>query len=50
LSTESFISAASFQGSAKVLTKAAVARKVDTLAGLKQNVIMGRLIPAGAGL
>jgi DNA-directed RNA polymerase subunit beta' len=50
LSTESFISAASFQESSKVLTEAAVARKVDTLAGLKENVIMGRLIPSGAGL
>jgi DNA-directed RNA polymerase beta' subunit len=50
LSTESFISAASFQETTKVLTEAAVAGKVDTLAGLKENVIMGRLIPAGTGL
>ncbi len=50
LSTESFISAASFQETTKVLTEAAVAGKVDQLAGLKENVIMGRLIPAGTGL
>jgi len=50
LSTESFISAASFQETTKVLTEAAVAGKVDRLAGLKENVIMGRLIPAGTGL
>ena len=50
LSTESFISAASFQETTKVLTEAAVAGKVDHLAGLKENVIMGRLIPAGTGL
>ncbi|MDR0355474.1 MAG: DNA-directed RNA polymerase subunit beta' [Deltaproteobacteria bacterium] len=50
LSTESFISAASFQETTKVLTEAAVAGKVDYLAGLKENVIMGRLIPAGSGL
>jgi DNA-directed RNA polymerase subunit beta' len=50
LSTESFISAASFQESAKVLTEAAEAGKVDTLAGLRTNVIMGRLIPAGSDL
>jgi hypothetical protein len=50
LSTESFISAASFQETTKVLTEAAVAGKVDSLAGLKENVIMGRLIPAGTGL
>ncbi|MDR3204200.1 MAG: DNA-directed RNA polymerase subunit beta' [Deltaproteobacteria bacterium] len=50
LSTESFISAASFQETTKVLTEAAVAGKVDYLAGLKENVIMGRLIPAGTGL
>ncbi len=49
LSTESFISAASFQETTKVLTEAAVAGKVDTLRGLKENVIMGRLIPAGTG-
>ncbi|MDR1084513.1 MAG: DNA-directed RNA polymerase subunit beta' [Deltaproteobacteria bacterium] len=50
LSTESFISAASFQETTKVLTEAAVAGKVDSLTGLKENVIMGRLIPAGTGL
>ncbi len=50
LSTESFISAASFQETTKVLTDAAVAGRVDYLRGLKENVIMGRLIPAGTGL
>jgi DNA-directed RNA polymerase subunit beta' len=50
LSTESFISAASFQETTKVLTEAAVTGKVDHLTGLKENVIMGRLIPAGTGL
>jgi DNA-directed RNA polymerase subunit beta' len=49
LSTESFISAASFQETTKVLTEAAVSGKVDSLRGLKENVIMGRLIPAGSG-
>ena len=50
LSTESFISAASFQQTTNVLTKAAAMGKRDTLRGLKENVIMGRLIPAGTGL
>jgi DNA-directed RNA polymerase subunit beta' len=50
LSTESFISAASFQETTKVLSDASVAGKVDYLKGLKENVIMGRLIPAGTGL
>jgi DNA-directed RNA polymerase subunit beta' len=50
LSTESFISAASFQETTKVLTEAAIWGKTDTLRGLKENVIMGRLIPAGTGL
>src|SRR5258706_1027190 len=50
LSTDSFISAASFQETTRVLTAAAVAGKVDYLRGLKENVIMGRLIPAGTGL
>lgn len=50
LSTESFISAASFQETTKVLTEAAIQGKVDKLRGLKENVIMGRLIPAGTGL
>jgi len=49
LQTHSFISAASFQETTRVLTEAAVAGKVDTLAGLKENVIVGRLIPAGTG-
>src|ERR1700726_3709631 len=50
LSTDSFISAASFQETTPLLTEAAVAGKVDYLRGLKENVIMGRLIPAGTGL
>jgi DNA-directed RNA polymerase subunit beta' len=49
LSTESFISAASFQDTTKVLTEAAIMGKVDHLKGLKENIIMGRLIPAGTG-
>ena len=49
LPTKSFISAASFQETTKVLTEAAVSGKVDTLIGLKENVIVGRLIPAGTG-
>jgi DNA-directed RNA polymerase subunit beta' len=49
LSTESWISAASFQETTKILTDAAVHGRVDTLSGLKENVIMGRLIPAGTG-
>ncbi|MCP5056712.1 MAG: DNA-directed RNA polymerase subunit beta' [bacterium] len=50
LSTESFISAASFQETTKVLTEAAIWGKTDNLHGLKENVIMGRLVPAGTGL
>jgi DNA-directed RNA polymerase subunit beta' len=50
LSTESFISAASFQETTRVLTEAAISGKVDYLRGLKENVIMGRLIPAGTGM
>jgi len=50
LSTESFISAASFQETTKVLSDASVAGKTDFLRGLKENVIMGRLIPAGTGV
>jgi DNA-directed RNA polymerase subunit beta' len=50
LTTESFISAASFQETTKVLTEAAVAGKVDYLLGLKENVIIGHLIPAGTGI
>jgi DNA-directed RNA polymerase subunit beta' len=49
LQTRSFISAASFQDTTRVLTEAAVNGKVDTLEGLKENVIVGRLIPAGTG-
>jgi DNA-directed RNA polymerase subunit beta' len=49
LQTNSFISAASFQETTRVLTEAAVSGKVDTLGGLKENVIVGRLIPAGTG-
>ncbi|APH53791.1 DNA-directed RNA polymerase beta' chain [Granulibacter bethesdensis] len=49
LQTQSFISAASFQETTRVLTEAATAGKVDTLNGLKENVIVGRLIPAGTG-
>jgi DNA-directed RNA polymerase subunit beta' len=50
LSTDSFISAASFQETTKVLTDASIAGSVDSLRGLKENVIMGRLIPAGTGI
>jgi DNA-directed RNA polymerase subunit beta' len=50
LSTESFISASSFQETTKVLTEAAICGKTDDLRGIKENVIMGRLIPAGTGL
>jgi len=50
LSTDSFISAASFQETTKVLTDAAIEGKVDYLLGLKENVIMGHLIPAGTGI
>ena len=49
LNTESFISAASFQETTKVLTEAAISGKLDWLRGLKENVIIGRLIPAGTG-
>jgi len=49
LQTHSFISAASFQETTRVLTEAAVSGKIDTLMGLKENVIVGRLIPAGTG-
>jgi DNA-directed RNA polymerase subunit beta' len=49
LSTNSFISAASFQDTTKVLTDASLAGKHDTFRGLKENVILGRLIPAGTG-
>jgi DNA-directed RNA polymerase subunit beta' len=50
LTTDSFISAASFQETTRVLTEAAVSGRVDELLGLKENVIVGRLIPAGSGL
>ena len=50
LATDSFLSAASFQETTKVLTEAAIKGKVDHLTGLKENVIIGKLIPAGAGL
>ena len=49
LQTESFISAASFQETTRVLTDAAIRGKVDKLSGLKENVIVGRLVPAGTG-
>jgi DNA-directed RNA polymerase subunit beta' len=50
LATESFISAASFQETTRVLTEGAVTGKMDHLRGLKENVVVGRLIPAGTGL
>ena len=50
LATDSFLSAASFQETTKVLTEAAIKGKVDHLIGLKENVIIGKLIPAGSGL
>ena len=50
LSTDSWISAASFQETTKVLTEAAINSRTDSLRGLKENIIMGRLIPAGTGL
>jgi DNA-directed RNA polymerase subunit beta' len=50
IQTESFLSAASFQETTKVLTEAAIKGKVDHLVGLKENVIIGKLIPAGTGL
>ena len=50
LQTDSFLSAASFQETTKVLTEAAIKGKVDNLLGLKENVIIGKLIPAGTGL
>ena len=50
LATNSFLSAASFQETTKVLTEAAIRGKVDPLIGLKENVIIGKLIPAGTGM
>jgi DNA-directed RNA polymerase subunit beta' len=49
LSTDSFLSAASFQETTRVLTEASINGRVDTLRGLKENILMGRLIPAGTG-
>ena len=50
MATNSFLSAASFQETTKVLTEAAIKGKVDPLIGLKENVILGKLIPAGTGM
>ena len=50
LATDSFLSAASFQETTRVLTEAAIRGKIDPLLGLKENVIIGKLIPAGSGL
>ena len=50
LATDSFLSAASFQETTKVLTEAAIKGKVDSLIGLKENIIIGKLIPAGTGM
>ena len=50
LATDSFLSAASFQETTKVLTEAAINGKVDHLTGLKENVLIGKLIPAGTGM
>jgi len=50
LATDSFLSAASFQETTRVLTDAAIKGKIDPLIGLKENVIIGKLIPAGTGL
>jgi len=49
LETESFLSSASFQETIRVLTEASLQNKVDHLQGLKENILMGRLIPAGTG-
>ena len=50
LATDSFLSAASFQETTRVLTEAAIKGKIDPLVGLKENVIIGKLIPAGIGM
>ncbi len=50
MATESFLSAASFQETTRVLTEAAIKGKVDPLFGLKENVIIGKLVPAGTGM
>jgi DNA-directed RNA polymerase subunit beta' len=50
LATDSFLSAASFQETTRVLTDAAIKGKIDPLVGLKENVIIGKLIPAGSGM
>ena len=50
LATDSFLSASSFQETARVLTEAAIKNKIDPLIGLKENIILGKLIPAGTGM
>jgi DNA-directed RNA polymerase subunit beta' len=50
LATDSFLSAASFQETTRVLTEAAIKGKIDPLVGLKENVIIGKLVPAGTGM
>ena len=50
LATDSFLSAASFQETTRVLTEAAIKGKIDPLLGLKENVIIGKLVPAGSGM
>ena len=50
LATDSFLSAASFQETTRVLTEAAIKGKIDPLMGLKENVIIGKLVPAGSGM
>ena len=50
MATESFLSAASFQETTRVLTEAAIKGKIDPLIGLKENIIIGKLIPAGTGM
>ena len=50
LATDSFLSAASFQETTRVLTEAAIKGKIDPLLGLKENVIIGKLVPAGTGM
>ena len=49
MQTDSFVSAASFQETTRVLTEASVSGKIDSLVGLKENVIVGRLVPCGTG-
>ena len=50
MATDSFLSAASFQETTRVLTEAAIKGKIDPLMGLKENVIIGKLVPAGSGM